>query len=425
MKFLTFCCVYLTLFCAVSLAQEIGREEIRMLVREVLAANPEIAARGSAMTMFERRIPQAGALPDPELSVMFMEFPGLRVNEAMRTNVELMQMIPFPTKLGLRKDMARIQSEHAHHDYLEKAVSVVAELKSAVAMLWFARTSLQLNRENQDIAHQILKSAETLHAVGKASQSEVLKSTVELSKLRTEESGIHQEIASAESMLRAILNRPRDARIGEIALTTTATKLPTLDELLQAATTSRPLLRHDSLSVVESGLSLDLMKQEYLPDFKVAIEYIRFPALQETRWSIGAGITLPFAPWSLAKASARVEEAEAARLMRISMYTASRNMVRGGIEDGYAKVLSYQAQWKNFQESILPLTDQSLKALLTEYQTGRTSFFMVLDTYRMLHEMKRDAAMALMKYHQSLAGLERELGVYDLAAVSELLKENE
>lgn len=161
MKFLSFCCMLSLSLSAVSTAQEISREELPMLVREALAGNPEIAAQGSAMIMFERRIPQAGALPDPELSVMLMEFPGFRLNEAMSTNLELMQMIPFPTKLGTRKELARVQTEHAHHDYLEKALSVVTELKSAVAMLWFARTSLQFNKENQDLARQILKSAET------------------------------------------------------------------------------------------------------------------------------------------------------------------------------------------------------------------------------------------------------------------------
>lgn len=406
-------------------AQEVKREELRRLVDEVVARNPEIAAQRSAITMYERRIPQAGALSDPELSVKLMEIPGTRFNEAMSANVELMQMFPFPTKLGTRKDLALVQSEHAHHDYLEKTVSIVAELKSTAAMLWFTRTSLQLNRDNQDLARQILKSAETLYAVGKASQSEVLKSRIELSKLTTEESRIRQEITSAESMLRAILNRSNDVPIGEIVVQSPGTQLPSLENLLQFASAHRPMLLHDSLSVVESGLSLDLMKQEYLPDFKLALEYVRFPALKENRWSIAAGITLPFAPWTLVKASSRVEEAEAAQRMRSSMYRATRNMVLSRIEDAYAKVRSFEAQWKTFQESIVPLTAQSLQALLTEYQTGRTTFFMVLDTYRMFHDMKQDAAMTSMNYHQSLAGLERELGIFDLADITASDKENE
>lgn len=423
MKFLLYHWLFLSLAFSVATAQKNEQEELRALTREALSANPEIAAQFAAMTMFDRRIPQAGALSDPELSVKFMEFPGFRVNEAMSTNVELMQMIPFPTKLGLQRGLARVQSEHSHHDYMEKAISVVAEVKTAAAMLWFARTSFRLNRENQDVAEHILKSAETLHAVGKASQSEVLKSTIELNLLLTEESTLTQEIASAESMLLALLNRAKGSTVGEIELGEAKGIPLSLDQLLAIAAASRPMLLHDSLSVVESGLSLDLMKQEYLPDFKIAVEYIRFPAMKENRWSIGAGLTLPFAPWSLVKASARVEEAEAARRMKSSMYAASRNMVRSRIEDAYAKVLSSQKQWKAYENSIVPLTRQSLQALLTEYQTGRTSFFMVLDTYRMFHAMQRDAAMALMQYHTARARLERELGVFDLSDAVESYKE--
>jgi hypothetical protein len=48
---------------------------------------------------------------------------------------------------------------------------------------------------------------------------------------------------------------------------------------------------------------------------------------------------------------------------------------------------------------------------------------MVLDGYRMYNDMRRDRAMTLMKYHATIASLEREVGVTDIFSVSDIGKE--
>ena len=54
---------------------------------------------------------------------------------------------------------------------------------------------------------------------------------------------------------------------------------------------------------------------------------------------------------------------------------------------------------------------------MSEYQTGSASYLMLLDSNRMYQEISMDAAMARMKYEQSRARLEREVGVTDLRVV--------
>jgi cobalt-zinc-cadmium efflux system outer membrane protein len=183
------------------------------------------------------------------------------------------------------------------------------------------------------------------------------------------------------------------------------------------------MLIHDSLNVVEKKMNVQLMKQEYLPDLKFSVEYVRLPMAMENRWSVSAGISLPFAPWTLSKASSRVQEAEADELMLSSMYASSKNMVHSEITSKRAALSALETQLRQLQDVVLPLLAQSIDLLLTEYETGRTSYLMVLDGYRMYNDMRRDRAMAMMNYHQTIANLEREVGVIDIFSINASRKE--
>ncbi|HAL57037.1 MAG TPA: hypothetical protein DCP63_11335 [Bacteroidetes bacterium] len=405
-------------------ARQPEKEELQFLIIEALSRNPEIAAEVSKMKMMDERIPQAGALDDPQFTYKLMEFPGTRLGEAAYQNFELMQMIMFPTKLATRKDIARVKAEHAHHEHLEKIIEIIAQLKKSYAMLWNARTSLTITMENQRLLLQIISTAQTLYAVGRASQQDVLKSSIELEKLQTQESSIRQEIIGAESMLRAILNRPQEAAFGSIELGELVPVQHSLEDILQFAADNRPMIVHDSLSVREGDLMVRMSRQEYFPDFKVSFERVTMPTMGVKTWTVMAGITLPLSPWTFSKAFARVDEAQADRSMRASMYVAAKNMVSAQIREAYSRVKASEVQVRSYEQTILPQTSQSLQSLLAEYQTGKTSYLMLIDGFRMFQEMKMDAALARMKYEQAIAGLERQAGVVNLIVIPISPKEN-
>jgi cobalt-zinc-cadmium efflux system outer membrane protein len=415
MKFTTAVLTALFFFSVHAYGQQ--TEKLRALISETMTNNPEISAAIYTMWSAQEKVPQASSLDDPELIFKLMEIPGTNFNQAMYANVELMQMIRFPSKLSTQRMIAETRAEHAHHDHIEKVNEVLLRLKTTYAMLRYSRAVLDLNRTNQGLLEQVLTAATTQYSVGQASQQDVLKSNIELAKLKAEEETLKQEVTSSESMLRAILNRPSDKPIGILVDDGPKRVAFGVDDLVRYAFVNRPMLVHDSLNVYESNLALDLMKQEYLPDFKVSLEYVRMPVAGENRWSVSAGLTLPFAPWTLSKASSRVQEASADRSMLESTFEASKRMVEAQIRNSYAKVRAIETQTNTYDKTILPQTDQSLKTVLQEYQTNQTSFLMLLDSYRMYQETKMEAAMLRMKYDEAVAALENNVGVTDINSI--------
>ena len=407
-------------FSSLAFAQTAEPEELQFLIIEALTKNPDIAGEIYRMQMFEQKITQAGALDDPRLTFKLMEIPGFKTGEAMFANLELMQMIRFPTKLSTQRAIAGVQAEHAHHDHIEKELSIIAELKSVYAMLWYARTALDLNRENQRLAEQIVRIAQARYAVAGASQQDVLKTNIELARLKTKEASLQQEVTTAESMMRAILNRPATAAIGAIELEPLDTLQLSLGDLLAYGFANRPMLLHDSLSVQERDLMLSLSRQEYIPDLNLSLEYVTSPMLGLKQWSFMVGISIPWAPWTLGKASARVQEAQADRSMSVANFQSTKNMIHAKVREQHAALKAYETELLYYEKTILPQTKQSLQALMAEYQTGSASYLMLLDTYRMYQEMSTDAAMARMRYEQARARLEREVGVTDLRVIPSL-----
>lgn len=392
-------------------AQESG-DTLRLndLVLEALRNNPELKAAEYNREMMDARVGQTGVLADPELTYMREEMPGFRWNESMMQKIELMQMLPFPGKLSTKTDIAEIQAEHAHHEHMEKANAVLAKLRSTYFELWFAQQSLMLNRENARLLQQFTKIAQVRYGVGETPQQDVLKAFVEIAKLDNQRIGLRQQELAMKSMLRALLNRPPNDTLGIAGAPEGEMYLPTQDTLQYLALRFRGMLLHDSLSVEESEKMLSLAKKEYLPDFKVGIEYVRRPFEDFRGWTVSAGINLPFMPWSLNRTGAMVEEANISIEKSRETLKNSRNMVRSGIDELYLKAQSLKKQLENYTKVIVPQTQQTLRASMTAYQNGRTDFLMLVDSYRMLVELSMEKLMLRMQFEQAVAELKREVG---------------
>ena len=184
-----------------------GKMDLRDLVAEALYNNPEINAAIHQMDVTRARVPQAGALDDPELEYMREEMPGFKWPDAMYSRLELTQMFRFPSKLSKQTELAQIEAEHAHHDHLEKMNEVLASLKSSYYELWFVQQSIQLTQENARLLRQFTDIAQTKYGVGQVSQQDVLKAYVEIAKIDNQLIDLRQRELSAKAMLMAILNR--------------------------------------------------------------------------------------------------------------------------------------------------------------------------------------------------------------------------
>ncbi|HTK83367.1 MAG TPA: TolC family protein [Bacteroidota bacterium] len=390
--------------------------DLQFLIAEALMNNPEIEASLRGMDVMDAKVPQAGALDDPELKFTSENMPGFDFNQAMFRRWELMQKIRFPSKLSAETELAAIRAEHAHHDHQEKVIEVLERLKLGYYELWYVQQNMVLTQENIRLMDQFAKIARTKYGVGLVPMQDVLKAQVELASLKNELTARRQQELSAKAMLMAILNRTPKDTLGFAMIPEEVEFTSTLDSLERLALNVRPMLIHDSLSVREGQAELSLAGKEYIPDFTIGIERVTSPVDGFSGWSVSAGITLPFAPWTLGKASARKDEASAEILKSQASYRASQAMVKASVRDHYYQVVAAKEQLDNYRTVILPQAEQSLTASRTAYQTGTTNFLMLIDAYRSLVMLTKEYFMTRMQFEQHVASLERAVGYQSLMA---------
>jgi len=127
-------------------------------------------------------------------------------------------------------------------------------------------------------------------------------------------------------------------------------------------------------------------------------------------WAAMFSINLPFAPWSSGQYSGKIEENELAARAAGESLADMRNMVQAEVRDAWAKTVSKWEQVERFRHTILPQAEQSLQSALVSYETNRTDFLSLLDSYRMLQMLKMDYFMLVGEYHASMALVERAVG---------------
>jgi outer membrane protein TolC len=399
------------------LAQEKPKLELNELIDEALEKNLELQALNHSIEAAQAKIPQAKSLDNPELTFRLMEMQGLEPNEAMWATFELMQMIPFPGKLTSMGKVADIEARRSQQEYNEKSVEVIMRVKSAFYELWYIQQASKLNDENTRLLKQFIEIARLQYSVGKVTQQDVLKAQVEFAKLENERLTLEQKEIGMLAMLAQLLNRNISVFTGETIATDTIFFDLDIFQIQEYALRNCSKLRGDSLMVERDKTMHKLAKLEYLPDFKLGVEYVSSPMTGFKGWSLAAGITLPFSFWTLGKTNARVEEATANVKKSTAMYNDERNMLLSRVKDYYTKAVSLKHQYELYRESILPQSEQALNATLTNYQTGRTDFLMLIDSYRMLVMFKMEFLMKRMEFEQTLADLEKEIGCRDIEEI--------
>ncbi len=409
--------LFLILFSSSILAQEKPKLELNALIDEALENNLELRASSYRIEAAEAKIPQAKSLDNPELNFRLMEMQGLKPNEAMWANVELMQMFPFPGKLSSMGQAADIAARRYQQEFNEKSVEVVMRVKSTFYELWYTQKALALNDENKKLLQQFIEISRLQYSVGKVTQQDVLKAQVEFTKLENDRLTLEQKVTGMLAMLAQLLNRNITEFRGQAIAPDTIQFNIDISQVQEAALRRCSRLRSDSLMVEQDREMLHLAKLEYLPDFKLGIEYVTSPMTGFKGWSLAAGITLPFSFWTLGKASARIEEATANIKKSTAMYDDERNMLLSRVKDFYTKAVSLKRQYDLYRGSILPQSEQALSATLTNYQTGRTDFLMLIDSYRMLVMFKMEFLMKRMEFEQTLADLEKEIGCRDIEEI--------
>lgn len=411
--------ICLMLLAPTSESSRAGELLLDSLVAEALRANPDLAAARLRYRAFEAKVPQAGSLPDPMLKVTISNLPTdtWELDRTPMSGIEFMitQTIPFPGKLGLKKNAARNLAGMVEKEYESARDFVAGELKRNYYQLYWLEKSIQITRKNKRLLEDFANIASTRYSVGEGLQQDLLKAQVEVSKMTDRLISLEEMGKTVRAKINVLLDRDPQASLGEPG----ELNLPEIsyseEELQNMAVNSNPALRGMGFSVRAKEFSYRLSRRQYLPDFTLSAGYrIRDevnmdPVRGVDFFSASVGISVPFYFWS--KQKKNVQEK---RLDWESAGQKYRNMENGtklAVSRLFYSLVRYGEEVRLYSTAILPQARQSLESARSAYQVGKIDFLTLLSNQATLYNYEIAYHQALSSYFVTLADMEQVLGV--------------
>lgn len=375
-------------------------------------ANPMLhAARASAAAAAERVGP-AGALTDPQLQIGLMnrmasEF-GSVMDPMTMNQIQVMQMLPWPGKLGNAKRAARHRAAAADADADEQQRMLAATVRMAYFDVAYADRALAVMDRSRALLRDFTEIATTMYAVGTGIQQDVLRAQVEAARMSEEIVRMGQMRVAAAARLNALLGREATRPIPSVELLDPPEdELPPLDTLLAWALASRPALRAGGERVAAAEASLTAARRELFPDFQVGFQYQRRPAYPDmVSLMIGFNIPLFAAARQLPmrREMAAMRDMADAELLNLRSETAAR------IIETRARAAQDRALGHLYRTAIVPQARAAVQAALGSYRVGRVSFMQLADNQMTVNRYEIEAFRLLADYHQAVGELEALVG---------------
>jgi len=406
--------VFICSITAISQETDSRKAVLSELIQEALTENPQIKAAEQEWQAALKKIPQVKSLPDPMLSYSYF---GQSVETRLgpqRNKISISQMFPFFGKLSIKGDVANSQAWIIEAQYRAVKADVMLKVKQAFFSLYWFDKALKISQEEKEVLQRLAGVAQKKYETGQATQQDVLKAQLEISKVLDKILSLKQGRKAVAAEMNALLNRSAETSV-EIVDEVEAPGIQfELAELYEWAKESRPELIKVQHLIAKNEKSLKLAKKNYLPDFRLMFDYIDIgsgttasPDDGRNAWMGSIGINIPI--W---RKRLRAAEAEEATKLGASedLYRNIENETFSRVNELFFEAKTVEEQIKLYQYSLLPQAEQSFKASEMGYLSGKVDFLNLLESERMILMIKTGYHKAISDLNKSLARLERIVG---------------
>ena len=361
-------------------------------IQLALAGNPMLRAASLSAEAATHRVSPAGSLPDPQLQFGLMNRMasdlGSTADPMTMNQLQLMQMIPFPGKLGSARDAARHIAAAAHLDADEQRRMLSAQVREGYFDLAYMDRALVVMGRTRSLLQDFQQVATTMYGVGSGLQEDVLRAQVEVAHMTEDIKTMEQERTAGAARLNTLLGREATVPVGALELPEDTSPLPPADSLIALAVAYRPALAAASERVAAANASLTAARRELLPDFQLGVAYQARPAFPNMV-SLMIGVSLPVFAGSRQLPARREMAAMAA--MSDAELLSLRNETTAEVIEARARADRDRTLIRLYRNEILPQGRAAVQSALASYRVGRVNFMTLVDNQMTVNRYEIEA----------------------------------
>jgi cobalt-zinc-cadmium efflux system outer membrane protein len=400
-------CVLLWLEGTPSTRAQDAATDLPVLLEEVRAASPTIAAAKQRISAARFERTAAGRPQDPMLDIEFDNWSPVREDDRMMMRYALRQPIPTIGMLGLQRDVADAMVAQSEQSALETSLDVVLATTRAFVMLRMTEGEIVILERQQRLVELVSEAALARMRSGSDTHHDILQSQAELLSLKNQLTILEARRIEAVAMINALRNKPPDTaiRAGNGWPASPLTQDP--QALERAALAQRPELARMRAMKSEQVSMAKLMSREARPMFEVGAWYNQMLMMPDSAGlMVSTSLPLSGVKRQRALSEAANKQGAATESDLIAMAAMVRAQVRAA-EARYTAALQREALLKDV---IIPKVEQTLLQAQTSYRSGMMPYASVVQDRRMLAEMQMELVSAEAERMVAHAELLRAMG---------------
>jgi outer membrane protein, heavy metal efflux system len=411
-----------TLGASLQPADVVHGERLTDYLQHVMRHNPRLLAAFNEWKAALERIPQARALPDPELSFgYFISQIDTRADPRGEA-YGLSQMFPWFGKLKLSGDVALEAALAAGQRYEAERLELFERVANEYYEYYYAHRSIEVAEANLELANHLVEIARARFRTDAGAHVDVIRAQVELGRADDRLRSLRDIEGSVRANLNAALGRPAEAALsgapvrGDLEFERGLIEAPDQEWIVRAREENPELLalQHEAASRENS---VRLARRNYFPDLRFGIEYSRNIEARMARMDAGGRdmlmgtvmVNLPIWP---EKYGSAIREARAMRDAAELTLEDRRLQVEASLKRALYEFRDAERRIDLYANTLLPMARQSLQVSETTYRAadGRGSFLEVIEAQRVLLEFELAHERALTDRFQRLGEIQRLIG---------------
>ena len=393
--------------------------------------NPELKAYFNEYLAALEKVPQVGALPDPELTMGFFIQPMERFMGNQQADIQLMQMFPWFGMLKTQKDEASKMALARYEVFQDARYRLHYQVKNAWYQLYRLEEEIRITEENLDILRRyerlaLIRFQNAGIGSGSASgtsdmqgasnmdsgtgMSDVLRVKIQIKELENTLALLHDSRLPLKAEFNQLLNRD----INEVVNTADSLSSSAISwerqALLDSITRNNPKLKMLDAEEEAYEAQKKMARLEGRPMLGAGVNYMPFSPRTENGMPMGGNdMVMPMVKLTIPiyrkKYNALQKEADLKQLAvqqrrenTVNQLTSRWSAALRDLDDAKRRTKLYSEQ--------TDLARQTLNLLMTSYATDGRDFEEVLRAQQQLLDYQLKRITSIVDQHITIAELE-------------------
>jgi outer membrane protein TolC len=379
-------------------------------VAQVRRANPMLQAARYEADALAETAPQAGALPDPVLSLGLRNRPldGFGTDQMMTMNwIGLSQTFPWPGNQGFGEERQEHFARAADLDADETEAALVARVKEVYFHLAYMDRALEIMASTRELLRDFLDVTTAKYAVGSGLQQDILQAQVAIARMTADITITEQNRVAMAARLNSLLGRPATEHVPSLELPEPAGPPPPVDSLMATAAVNRPSIRAARERALAAAAGYRAAQRDAYPDFTVMLGYGQRPQYEDLA-TIEVGIRLPL--WSGSKQKPKIREMEAVQSREEARELDLHNETFARLSELRAAAERARSLSELYRTSIIPQAQAAVESALSAYRVGEVDYMTLLSNQTTVNRFETERVRLAAEYQASVAGIEALTG---------------